>query len=73
LNPENSKIDCNSGGQVEEVGSGNLEVGSGTRRRQIGLDYAAAKDVEMGIRKSEVGSRNAEVGIWKVEMGKAEQ
>jgi hypothetical protein len=56
-------------GQVEEVGmrkwengSGNLEVrsrksevGNETRRRPIGLDYAAAKDVEMGIRKSEVG------------------
>jgi hypothetical protein len=65
LNPENSKIDCNSGGQVEEVGSGNLEVGSGTRRRQIGLDYAAAKDAEVGIRKSEVGMRNSELGSGK--------
>ena len=26
-----------------------IEVGSGTRRRPIGQDYAAAKDAEVGI------------------------
>jgi hypothetical protein len=31
-----------------ECGSGNLEVGSRTRRRPIGRDYAAAKDAEVG-------------------------
>ena len=31
-----------------ELGSGNAEVGSGTRRRPIGRDYAAAEDAEFG-------------------------
>jgi two-component system sensor histidine kinase/response regulator len=50
-----------------EFGSGNLEFGSGTRRRPIGRDYAAAKDVEVGKEKSEVGMRNSEVGMGKWE------
>jgi hypothetical protein len=37
-------------------------VGSWTRRRPIGQDYAAAKDAEVGMWKSECGSGNAEVG-----------
>jgi hypothetical protein len=35
------------------------EVGSGTRRRPIGRDYAAAKDAECGIRKKKKLPRKA--------------
>jgi hypothetical protein len=35
-------------GQKTEVRGLRIEVGSGTRRRPIGLDYAAAKDAEGG-------------------------
>jgi hypothetical protein len=37
-----------------------MEVGSRTRRRPMGLDYAAAKDAEVGMRKWEVGMRKWE-------------
>jgi hypothetical protein len=39
-----------------------LELGSRTRRRPIGRDYAAAKDAECGMKgqRLELGSRNAE-------------
>jgi hypothetical protein len=41
------------------------ECGSGTRRRPIGRDYAAAKDAECGIiRQREL---NAEVGMGNAE------
>ncbi len=37
-----------------EGGTGNLEVGSRTRRRPMGRDYAAAKDAGVGRGKSEL-------------------
>jgi hypothetical protein len=39
-----------------------IEGGMRTRRRPIGRDYAAAKDVEVGILKSEGGMRKSEAG-----------
>jgi hypothetical protein len=41
-----------------------IEVGIRTRRRPIGQDYAAAKDAEVGMRKSEKGQK-IEFGIQK--------
>ncbi|CAB1078721.1 hypothetical protein D1AOALGA4SA_6455 [Olavius algarvensis Delta 1 endosymbiont] len=41
-----------------------LEVGSRTRRRPVGLDYAAAKDAEVGLRPStSSGEPKSENGI----------
>jgi hypothetical protein len=37
-----------------------IEFGSGTRRRPIGRDYAAAKDAELKIKCVEFGSGNEE-------------
>jgi hypothetical protein len=54
------------------------KVGSRTRRRPIRQDYAAAKDAEGGIWKSEVGMRKSEkiegekVGRWEKEGRKAQ-
>jgi hypothetical protein len=53
-----------------------IEVGSWTRRRPIGLDYAAAKDAEGGKERRwrEVGRRKAEkkkVRSLEVERGRA--
>jgi hypothetical protein len=47
-------------GQKTEVRGQKMEVGSRTRRRPIGRDFAAAKDAEGGMtgsRKSEDGRR----------------
>jgi len=41
-----------------------------TRRRPIGRDYAATKDAEGGIWKSECGMRKKEGGIWNWEGGR---
>jgi hypothetical protein len=54
------------------IGSGKSECGSGTRRRPIRQDYAAAKDAEVGIGKWEVGMWKWEMGSgndWKWEVG----
>jgi hypothetical protein len=49
------------------------EVGSGTRRRPIGRDYAAVKDAEGGGRKTEGGNRLiSEVGMRKSEKANTE-
>jgi hypothetical protein len=44
-------------------------LGSGTRRRPIERDYAAAKDAEWGSWNSECGMRKAELGSGKKECG----
>jgi hypothetical protein len=51
-----------------------MEVGSRTRRRPMGRDYAAAKDAEVGKigqrkRKSECGSGKSECGSGNAEVG----
>jgi hypothetical protein len=56
------KVLRTEGGKKQKVGRC-FEFGSGTRRRPIRQDYAAAKDAEGGIEK------NSEVGILKWEVG----
>jgi hypothetical protein len=48
-----------------ETGSGKLELGSGTRRRPIGRDYAAAKDAEVGRDRA----KRREHSVWDVTRG----
>ncbi len=54
---ESSKLKAESRGQKTEFGRWNIkemgrsEGGSGTRRRPIGRDYAAAKDAEGGMKR----------------------
>jgi hypothetical protein len=45
---------------MTEVRGQRTEVGSRTRRRPIGQDYAAAKDAEVGGQMTEDGSQKTE-------------
>ena len=54
--------------EVEKMGRWEtMEFGSGTRRRPIGRDYAAAKDAECGRKgqMTEVGGKRKKVRRWE--------